>query len=125
MKKQYQISKRGAVEHFQKWAAENRTPLQLRFETTEMAELSKASLGDLLRTIGKLFIEKVRRPKSSNWSAGRARPTRIAKPIDGEPRVVTALSMGSVFRLTGRGCAIGKTTRRSPSAVTNCSSALP
>jgi hypothetical protein len=51
----YQISRGLAVESFQKWAAENTTPLQLLFETAEMAELSKASLGDLLRTIGKLF----------------------------------------------------------------------
>lgn len=59
MKKQYQIDKRRAVENFQKWAAANTTPLQLLFETAEMAELAKASLGDLLRTVGKMFIETV------------------------------------------------------------------
>ena len=57
MKKQYQIEKRLAVESFQKWAAENTTPLHLLFETAEMAELAKASLGDLLRTVGKMFIQ--------------------------------------------------------------------
>ena len=42
MKKQYQIEKGRAIESFQKWAAENKTPLQLLFETAEMAELAKA-----------------------------------------------------------------------------------
>ena len=67
MKQQYQIDKRRAVENFQKWAAANTTPLQLLFETAEMAELAKASLGDLLRTVGKMFIETVMAAEVGTW----------------------------------------------------------
>ncbi len=59
MKRQYQISKRRAAERFEQWAAENQVPIQLTFSTAEMAELAHASLGDLLRAVGKTFIETV------------------------------------------------------------------
>ena len=59
MKKRYQISKRRAAESFRDWAATNQKPIQLTFPTQGMAELAERSLGDLLRSVGKLFIETV------------------------------------------------------------------
>ena len=59
MKKRYQISKRRAAESFRDWAATNQKPIQLMFPTQSMAELAERSLGDLLRSVGKLFIETV------------------------------------------------------------------
>lgn len=59
MKKQYQISKRRAAERFTNWATTNEQPLQLTFPTADIAELAQASLGDLLRAVGRLFIETV------------------------------------------------------------------
>jgi putative transposase len=59
VKKQYQISKQRAAKRFQSWAANNEQPIQLTFPTTDIAELAQSSLGDLLRAVGKLFIESV------------------------------------------------------------------
>jgi putative transposase len=59
VRKQYQISKKQAAEKFKDWAAGNDKPVQLAFPTSEIAELAQASLGDLLRTVGKLFLETV------------------------------------------------------------------
>ena len=59
MKKQYQINKQRAAKQFQNWAASNDEPIQLTFPTADIAELAQSSLGDLLRAVGKLFIESV------------------------------------------------------------------
>lgn len=59
MKKQYQISKRRAAERFEQWAKDNPVPIQLAFPTAGIAELAQQSLGDLLRSVGKAFIESV------------------------------------------------------------------
>ena len=59
MKKQYQINKQRAAARFEDWAIANESPIQLTVPTLEIAELAKSSLGDLLRAVGKLFIETV------------------------------------------------------------------
>ena len=59
MKKQYQINKQRAAKRFQNWAATNEEPIQLTFPTADIAGLAQSSLGDLLRAVGKLFIESV------------------------------------------------------------------
>ena len=60
MKKRYQIRKQQqAVERFQSWAASRNEPIQLSFPTADVAELMQQSLGELLRSVGKLFIETV------------------------------------------------------------------
>jgi putative transposase len=59
VKKQYQISKRSAAERFEQWAKSNPIPIQLTFPTSGIAELAQHSLGDLLRAVGKIFIENV------------------------------------------------------------------
>ena len=59
MKKQYQIAPRLAAEQFAAWAKTNEVPVQLTIPTAGIAELAQQSLGDLLRTVGKMFIESV------------------------------------------------------------------
>ena len=59
MKKQYQITQRRAAEQFAAWAKTNEVPVQLTIPTVGIAELTQQSLGSLLRTVGKMFIESV------------------------------------------------------------------
>ncbi len=59
VEKQYQINKQRAAARVQEWAIANESLIQLTFPTLEIAELAKSSLGDLLRAVGKLFIETV------------------------------------------------------------------
>jgi len=59
MKKQYQISKRRAAARFEEWAKSNPIPIQLTFPTAGIAELAQQSLGDLLRSVGRIFIQEV------------------------------------------------------------------
>lgn len=59
MKEEYQIEKAQAVEGFQAWAQENQEPLQLTFATADIAQLAQQSLGNLLRQVGRQFIEAV------------------------------------------------------------------
>ena len=59
MKKQYQISKRRALDEFKRWANDNQDPVQLTFPTSDIVELAQQGLGELLRKIGRLFIENV------------------------------------------------------------------
>ena len=59
MKKQYQINKKRAAGRFQRWAASTGSSVQLSFPTADVAELAQASLGDLLRAVGRVFIESV------------------------------------------------------------------
>ena len=59
MKRQYQIEKRRAADRFERWAKSNPVPIQLTFPTAGIAELAQHSLGDLLRAVGKVFIETV------------------------------------------------------------------
>jgi putative transposase len=76
MKKQYQISKQEAVAKFKKWAAENSTPIQLTFLTPDIAELAQASLGDLLRNVGKMFIETVMEAEVAQLVGQKSKPNQ-------------------------------------------------
>lgn len=59
MKERYQISRARAREKFCRWAKENPVPIQLTFPTADIVELAEQSLGDLLRHVGRIFIESV------------------------------------------------------------------
>jgi putative transposase len=59
LKRTYQISRRRAVESFQKFALTNPIPIQLSFPLPEVAELAQTSVGDLMRYVGRMFIESV------------------------------------------------------------------
>lgn len=74
MKKTYQISRRRAAEKFRKFAVANPTPIQLTFPLAEVAELAQASLGDLLRGVGKVFIESVMEAEVEQLAGKRSQP---------------------------------------------------
>lgn len=74
MKKQYQISRKRAAENFRKFALSNPTPIQLTFPIAEVAELAQASLGDLLRGVGKMFIEMVMQTEVEQLAGRRSAP---------------------------------------------------
>lgn len=72
MKRQYQISKRRAAEQFERWAKSNPVPIQLSFPTAGMAELAQQSLGDLLRSVGRAFIETVMESEVEELAGARS-----------------------------------------------------
>ena len=74
MKRQYQISKRRAAERFEQWAKSNPIPIQLTFPTAGIAELAQHSLGDLLRQVGRVFIETVMESEVRELVGERSRP---------------------------------------------------
>src|ERR1700742_2804005 len=74
MKKQYQIEKKQAAEKFKSWAAENKVPLQFTFQTADIAELAKSSLGDLLRSVGKIFIATVMEAEVAELVGQKSKP---------------------------------------------------
>jgi putative transposase len=74
MKKQYQISKRRAAERFEQWAKSNPIPIQLTFPTAGIAELAQHSLGDLLRSVGKIFISEVMESEVRELAGSRSQP---------------------------------------------------
>jgi len=73
VKKQYQISRRRAAERFEQWAKSNPVPIQLTFPTAGIAELAQASLGDLLRSVGRIFIEEVMESEVRELAGTRSR----------------------------------------------------
>lgn len=74
MKKTYQISRRRAAEKFRKFALSSPVPIQLTFPLTEVAELAQASLGDLLRGVGKVFVETVMEAEVEQLAGKRSQP---------------------------------------------------
>jgi transposase-like protein len=74
LKKTYQISRRRAAENFRKFALASPMPIQLTFPLAEVAELAQASLGDLLRCVGKIFIETVMETEVEQLAGRRSEP---------------------------------------------------
>jgi len=74
LKKTYQISRRRAIEKFRKFALAHPTPIQLTFPLADVAELAQTSLGDLLRGVGKTFIETVMEAEVEQLAGKRSKP---------------------------------------------------
>jgi transposase-like protein len=74
VKRQYQLSKRRAAQRFEQWAKSNPIPIQLTFPTAGIAELAQHSLGDLLRSVGKIFIETVMESEVGTLVGTRSQP---------------------------------------------------
>jgi transposase-like protein len=74
LNKTYQISRRRAVEKFRKIALASPTPIQLTFPLADVAELAQTSLGDLLRGVGKVFIETVMEAEVEQLAGQRSQP---------------------------------------------------
>jgi transposase-like protein len=74
VKRQYQIEKGRAVARFGKWAEGNEVPVQLTFATSDMAELAQTSVGDLMRAVGKMFLETVMESEVQSLVGDRSQP---------------------------------------------------
>ncbi len=74
LKRTYQISRRRAAEKFRKFALANPTPIQLTFPLADVAELAQTSLGDLLRGVGRTFIDSVMEAEVEQIAGKRSQP---------------------------------------------------
>ena len=74
MKKRYQIDKLRAAENFKQWAAANPNPIQFAFPTAEIVALANQSLGELLRSVGKTFIQTVMEAEVEELVGKRSQP---------------------------------------------------
>ncbi len=80
MKKSYQIETQRAVEQFQEWANGDIDPIQLTFPAADIVHLAQQGLGELLRQVGKIFIENVLESEVEQIAGKRSHPdpTRTA-----------------------------------------------
>jgi putative transposase len=74
VKKRYQIQQQRAIEEFQSWAAGTTDPIQLAFPAAEMVKFAQQGLGELLRHVGKLFIENVMEAEVDGMVGARSQP---------------------------------------------------
>lgn len=76
MKLRYQKEAAKAAEKFQDWAKQSKEPIQLKFPITEMLELIKQGLGELIRQLGKMFIEEVMEVEAEQLAGPRSKPSK-------------------------------------------------
>jgi len=74
VKKRYQIRAQRAIEQFQEWANGEVDPIQLALPTTDMLKLAQQSLGELLRHVGKMFVESVLEAEVEQVAGARSKP---------------------------------------------------
>jgi putative transposase len=74
--KRYQKDKRVAAEKFQRWAQTNEEPIEVHFPSSEMMQLAEQGLGELLRRVGKLFMESVMEAEVEDLVGIRSKPNR-------------------------------------------------
>ena len=75
MKPRYQSKAKESIEQFQQWARGNARPVQLSFPTPDVAALAEQGLGELLRRVGKLFIETVMEAEADEIAGPRSKPS--------------------------------------------------
>jgi putative transposase len=125
VKKQYQISRRRAAEKFQAWAAVNEVPIQLTFPTAGVVELAQQSLGDLLRAVGKVFIEAVMETEVQELVGQRSQPNAERKAYRWGRESGFCIVDGQRVPIDRPGFAVGSITRRSRWEAMKCSKRLP
>lgn len=74
MKKQYQIRAQRAIDQFQEWANGEVDPIQLSLPTADVLKLAQRSLGELLRQVGKVFVENVLEAEVEHVAGERSKP---------------------------------------------------
>ena len=89
MKKRYQIRAQRAIDQFQAWANGAVDPIQLTLPTTNMLRLAQQSLGELLRHVGKLFVENVLEAEVEQVAGERPSPIRTGRLTAGGANVGT------------------------------------
>lgn len=74
MKQPYQDAASEAVTQFRAWATgDGQEPIQLSFATPDIVKLAEQSLGDLLRHVGKMFIEGVLEAEAEQIAGPRSK----------------------------------------------------
>lgn len=75
MKARYQKEEAGrAAQKFESWAKQSSHPIQVKFSSFEMLALVKEGLGELVRRLGKLFIEEVLESETEQIVGPRSKP---------------------------------------------------
>jgi putative transposase len=74
VKKSYQIQTQRALEQFKDWANGDVDPVQLTFPAKEIVQLAERGLGELLRQVGKMFIENVMESEVEQIAGKRSQP---------------------------------------------------
>lgn len=64
------------AEKFQDWAQHSDQPIQLQFPVPEMIELAKQGLGELVRQLGKMFIQEVLETEAEQIAGPRSQPAK-------------------------------------------------
>lgn len=73
MRSRYQSQSEEAIEQFGKWARGSARPVQFSFPTPDVAALAEQGLGELLRRVGKLFIETVMEAEAEQIAGPRSK----------------------------------------------------
>lgn len=74
MKKEYQINRRQAEDEFCAWAKEHRQPVQLAFVAADVVALAQQSVGELLRQVGREFMQAVMETEVEQLVGTRSQP---------------------------------------------------
>ena len=74
MKARYQKEAGKAAQKFETWARQSAQPIQVEFSSADMLELVKEGLGQLVRQLGKLFIEEVLESEAEQIVGPRSKP---------------------------------------------------
>jgi hypothetical protein len=74
VKKQYQIRAQRAIDQFQEWAKGEVDPIQLSLPSAELLKLAQQGLGELLRQVGKMFVENVLEAEVEQVAGERSKP---------------------------------------------------
>ncbi len=72
--KQYQSKTTEAVERFRHWAEMSEQAVQMSFPSPEIVALAEQGLGELLRKVGKLFVETVMETEAEQLAGPRSKP---------------------------------------------------
>jgi putative transposase len=74
VKARYQKEAEQAAEKYQAWAQQSKESIQLKFPAPEMIEMMKQGLGELVRQLGKIFIEEVLESEAEQLAGPRSKP---------------------------------------------------
>jgi transposase-like protein len=73
VKQRYQTDTKQAVQQFQDWATQSQAPIQLQFPTPDIVRCAEQGLGELLRQLGKMFIEQVMEAEAGQIAGERSK----------------------------------------------------
>jgi putative transposase len=76
VKPRYQKEAEQAVKQFQSWASQSGEPIQLHFPTPDIVKLAEQGLGELVRRLGKMFIEEVLEAEAGQIAGPRSKRSK-------------------------------------------------